>query len=289
MPTTARYRPDIDGLRAIAVLAVVLFHAGVPGFSGGFVGVDIFFVISGFLISGIILREFDEQSFSYSRFYERRVRRILPALFVMLIASSVLAYLLLYPPDARAFGEDLASVVLFGSNIRFWRTITYFAPQAAASPLVHTWSLGIEEQFYITFPFIFAWLLRRHRRASNRIVAIAIAGSFVLCAAYSELRSPQAAFFLLPARAWELLLGTTLAKRRLGLVYGGASVGLMGAVADAALAANAEVIGVIPRALDKREIAHRRLTELHIVDSMHTRKASLTLSGTRTRASSISF
>jgi len=131
----------------------------------------------------------------------------------MLIVSTALAYWILYPADILIFGKDLASVVLFGSNIRFWRSITYFAPQAVASPLVHTWSLGIEEQFYITFPLACVWLFRRHRQTLHEIIVLALVSSFVLCVGYSEMRNPQSAFFLLPMRAWELLLGTAIALR----------------------------------------------------------------------------
>lgn len=197
----------------MAVTAVVFYHAGVPGLSGGFLGVDVFFVISGFLIAGIVFREFDEESFSYFAFYERRVRRIIPALFVMLMVSAAASYFILPPSDELAFGKDLASVIAFGSNIHFWRTIGYFGQRASNVPLLHTWSLGIEEQFYIIFPCCLVWLLRHNRRFAFRVLAIGGLFSLTLCVAWTELRSPETAFFLLPTRAWELLLGAAVAVR----------------------------------------------------------------------------
>ncbi|TCD47105.1 acyltransferase [Chlorobium sp. N1] len=150
-----KYRPDIDGLRAIAVLAVLFFHTGAPRFSGGFVGVDIFLVISGFLITTIILKDIQEETFSIARFYERRIRRIFPALFPV-IAFTLLVGAYLF--DSIAFkdlGQSITATTLFSSNIFFWREAGYFAAPSLQKPLLHTGSLAVEEQFYIFFrPFV---------------------------------------------------------------------------------------------------------------------------------------
>lgn len=140
-----RYRPEIDGLRAIAVVPVILFHAGFPAFSGGFVGVDVFFVISGYLITSTIVKDLEEGRFSFARFYERRARRILPALFVVVIFCVPFAWALMLPQDLERFAESVASVVLFASNILFWRQSGYFEPATDLRPLLHTWSLAVEE------------------------------------------------------------------------------------------------------------------------------------------------
>jgi len=143
------YRADIDGLRAIAIIPVVLFHANLAFFSGGFVGVDVFFVISGFLITGLIYERIREGKFSLADFYARRARRILPALVVMLLAVSVAAWYLLLPDEYKNFSESLYATTLFGSNVYFWLTTNYFDSPAESKPLLHTWSLAVEEQYYI--------------------------------------------------------------------------------------------------------------------------------------------
>ena len=155
-----RHRADIDGLRAIAVVPVVLFHAGVSQVSGGFVGVDIFFVISGYLITSLILGEMAEGRFSLLSFYERRIRRIFPALFLVLAVSSVLALRLFMPPDLVAFGRSLVATALFVSNMHFYGDSGYFAAALDTKPLLHTWSLAIEEQFYIVFPLLLLLAVR---------------------------------------------------------------------------------------------------------------------------------
>ena len=155
------YRPEIDGLRAFAVMPVILFHAGFQWFDGGFVGVDIFFVISGYLITTIIISEMAEDSFSLINFYERRARRILPALFFVTVACMPFAWMWLAPSDLKDFGNSVAAVSIFTSNIFFWSELGYFAPTAELQPLLHTWSLAVEEQYYILFPvfLILAWRL----------------------------------------------------------------------------------------------------------------------------------
>jgi len=200
------HRDDIDGLRAVAVGLVILFHYGVIG--GGFVGVDVFFVISGFLISGIIERELEQGRFSFVHFYERRVRRIFPALFAMLFASAGAAALLLFPADLLRFGQSAAAAALFWSNIHFFNTADYWDVAASAKPLLHTWSLAVEEQFYLVFPLLLFALsrLRRWKRA-------ALAALFVLSFAasvWAVKTAPAAAFYLAPYRFWEFLMGAGL-------------------------------------------------------------------------------
>src|SRR5215203_4067774 len=151
-----KYRADIDGLRAVAILPVILFHAGVPGFSGGYVGVDVFLVISGFLITQLLLHDLATDRFSIARFYERRIRRIFPALFALLAVVTVLASWLLLPQDLVDYGRSAIATSLFVSNIDFWEHAGYFARAAEETPLLHTWSLAVEEQFYIFFP-LFLW------------------------------------------------------------------------------------------------------------------------------------
>jgi peptidoglycan/LPS O-acetylase OafA/YrhL len=203
------HRDDIDGLRAIAVGLVILFHYGVPGFSGGFVGVDVFFVISGFLIGGIIERELKEGSFSFLRFYERRVRRIFPALFAMLFAAGAVAAVLLFPADFVRFGQSALAAALFWSNLHFFNTADYWDVAASAKPLLHTWSLAVEEQFYLVFPLLLVALARVGRRwklaALATLFVLSFAGSV-----WAVKFSPAAAFYLAPLRFWEFLMGAGL-------------------------------------------------------------------------------
>ncbi len=204
------YRPDIDGLRAIAVLAVVLFHAGVPGISGGFVGVDIFFVISGYLITSIIAREIASGSFSLLTFYERRTRRIFPALFAMLAASLAVAMAIQLPNELVEFANSLVAAALFVSNIFFWQTTDYFGGPAHVKPLLHTWSLAVEEQFYIVFPLLLMALAKWGRGRTLRVLVPLTALSFAL-SVFAVSAKPTAAFYLLPTRFWELMVGALLA------------------------------------------------------------------------------
>ncbi|PYD09149.1 MULTISPECIES: acyltransferase family protein [Pseudomonas syringae group] len=204
------YRPEIDGLRALAVIPVVLFHAGLPLFSGGFVGVDIFFVISGYLITSIIIAEKIRGRFSLINFYERRARRILPALFVMMLICLPVAWLTLDPSDLKHFAKSLVAVPTFSSNVLFWLESGYFDATAELKPLLHTWTLAVEEQYYLFFPLLLmlAWGLGR----KWLIVLLIVAALASL--ALAQLGAHQAtsnAFYLLPARAWELLAGSFIA------------------------------------------------------------------------------
>ena len=200
------YRPEIDGLRALAVLPVIFFHAGYELFSGGFVGVDIFFVISGYLITSIIIGQMANDSFSIVKFYERRARRILPALFFVSFISIPFAWLWLSPNDLQNFGKSLIAVSTFSSNILFWMESSYFATDAELIPLLHTWSLAVEEQFYILFPLflIVAWKLK------IRLMIFILLCLFIISlsiAHWGSFNKPSATFYLLPTRGWELLVG----------------------------------------------------------------------------------
>lgn len=203
------YRTEIDGLRAIAVLAVVLFHARVPGLSGGFVGVDVFFVISGYLIAGLIQRERAEGRFSIAAFYERRVRRILPALLAMLAVSGAAALILL-PQDLQRFGSSLAAITVFASNIQFARWNDYFGFATGSAPLLHTWSLAVEEQFYIAFPVLLALVGRWAPRLLVPLLTLIAAGSFGYSVWAAE-HADNLAFYSPLSRAWEFLVGALLA------------------------------------------------------------------------------
>ncbi len=206
----ANYRPEIDGLRALAIVPVIFFHAGVNWFSGGFIGVDIFFVISGFLITSIILAERENGDFSYVNFYMRRARRILPALFLVLAASCVMAWLWLVPSHLKSFGRTLSSVILVVSNLWLARGVAYFDATSESNPLLHTWSLAVEEQFYFVFPFLICLLWRFGRRRLN-IVLVLLAAASLLLAEYGWRTHPALNFFLLPTRAWELMVGALAA------------------------------------------------------------------------------
>lgn len=208
-----KYRAEIDGLRAVAILPVVFFHAGFGPFSGGFVGVDVFFVISGFLITRILTDELDAERFSIVRFYERRARRILPALFVVAAMCVPAAWAWLPPSEMKKFSDSLVSVAAFSSNILFWRQSGYFDTAAELKPLLHTWSLAVEEQYYIAFP---AFLMLAYR-VGRRVVVPALIALFILSLCLAEIfvyQKPSAAFFLLPTRGWELLLGALCALRK---------------------------------------------------------------------------
>ncbi len=206
------YRPEIDGLRAISVLAVVLYHAHAPFLAGGFAGVDIFFVISGFLITQIVLDEAGAGTFSFARFYERRARRILPALFAML-AASCLAALILLPDDLKLFSQSVVAVAAFCSNFLFWwQQRGYFAPATESLPLLHTWSLGIEEQFYLLFPAAVVLVRRIDRRLVMPFI-LAVGMTSFAYSVWAAHRDATATFYSPLSRAWELMLGALLATR----------------------------------------------------------------------------
>ena len=206
-----KYRPDIDGLRAVAVLSVLAFHIGLGRFQGGFVGVDVFFVISGYLISSIIFAEINESRFTIVGFYERRIRRIFPALFVMLGVSGLLALLYLLPGELIDFAKSLLSATCSTSNLFFWKHSGYFdAP--SSNPLLHTWSLAVEEQFYLSFPVLLL-LVRRFFPGRMRAVVVLLFFASLVTSCAVVLRHQNAAFYMPYSRAWELLLGTLLSLR----------------------------------------------------------------------------
>jgi len=200
------YRPDIDGLRAVAVLAVVLYHLGGFGVTGGYGGVDVFFVISGFLICGILKAEIAQGRFSLATFYERRCRRIFPALFAVLAVTTIAAVAVLLPRDLRDFGESLRSVAAFVANYYFARKTGYFDAAAEEKPLLHLWSLSVEEQFYIFFPLLLMLVARYRPKWCVPVFATAAAASLAL-SAHLVASDPARAYFATPGRAWELLVG----------------------------------------------------------------------------------
>ncbi len=205
---TPRYRPEIDGLRALAILPVLLFHYHVPPFQGGFVGVDVFFVISGYLITQLIEAERREGHFSFAHFYERRMRRIFPALVAMLAAVTIAAVFILFPVDLVRYADSLFATAFFSSNFEFWREAGYFDVIAEEKPLLHLWSIAVEEQFYLFFPAVL--MLFGARRRILTIISAIFVLSF-LFSIWSVSKAPSTAFYLLPGRAWELMLGALLA------------------------------------------------------------------------------
>ena len=200
-----KYRPDVDGLRMVAVTLVLLFHAGL-GFSGGFIGVDVFFVISGFLITGLILKEQDAGKFSLANFWVRRIRRIIPAATVMVVTVLVAGFFLLLPTDYADLGKSTVAQQLMLSNVYFWRNTGYFDGPSDLKPLLHTWSLAVEEQFYLGYPFLLMVLYRYGRRVTIITLALLGIGSLAI-SEFGVRHHPCAAFFLLPTRAWELIIG----------------------------------------------------------------------------------
>ena len=205
------YRREIDGLRALAVVPVILFHAGFPSFDGGFVGVDIFFVISGYLITSLIIIELKEEKFSLIKFYERRARRILPALFFVLLICLPFAFLLLLPTDLNKFAKSLIAVPTFTSNILFWRWSGYFDIDSELKPLIHTWSLAVEEQFYLFFPILILLIWNKRKNSILFFILLALTILSFTLGQYFSIDRPFFAFYLLPTRAWELFIGSLLA------------------------------------------------------------------------------
>lgn len=205
-----KYRRDIDGLRALAVLPVIFFHAGFSFFRGGFVGVDIFFVISGYLITSIILADREANLFSLSNFYSRRARRIFPPLLLMLLSCLPFAWFWLLPNDMKAFCESLVAAPAFLSNIFFYITTGYFDNSTELKPLIHTWSLAVEEQYYLIFPVLILSIWRMGKRQIIILLGIIFIVSFVF-AQYLSVARPSFAFYMLPTRSWEILLGSFIA------------------------------------------------------------------------------
>ena len=205
-----KYRAEIDGLRAIAVVPIILFHAGFEYFSGGFVGVDVFFVISGYLITTIILSEKEQGTFSLVNFYERRFRRILPALFMVMLVSLIFSLLWLMPSYMEDFSQSLMAVSTFSSNILFWHESGYWEISNELKPLLHTWSLAVEEQYYVLYPLFLMqiWHFRKDWILGSFIVIAAISLATAQWGAYNK---PIPTFYLLPTRGWELAIGAGIA------------------------------------------------------------------------------
>ena len=198
------YRPDIDGLRAIAVLSVVLYHFGLPGVGGGFVGVDVFFVISGFLIGGLLWDELGATGrIRLGAFFLRRIRRLAPAYLAMAAVTLACAWFVLLPLDFREFGQQLVAATVYLANVHLFRDAGYFDSASDQKLLLHTWSLAVEEQFYIVLPPLML-LLARLRAALPWLLAVLGLVSLGACLAMMDV-SPPAAFYLFPFRAWELL------------------------------------------------------------------------------------
>jgi len=204
------YRSDIDGIRSLAILSVVLYHAGVPRLMGGLRGVDIFFVLSGYLIGGHIYSELHTDRFSYLRFYQRRAKRILPAFFAVMIFTLIGVLLLMPPLTAYHYARSAFAATLSLSNFEFWRSSGYFDTDSAANPLLMIWSLSVEEQFYVMIPLLMVLLARVRKSWVLPSILAVCAASFVF--AVVELRrAPSMVFYLLPSRAWELGAGVALA------------------------------------------------------------------------------
>jgi peptidoglycan/LPS O-acetylase OafA/YrhL len=209
-----KYRPEIDGLRAIAIIPILMFHFGYSIFSGGFTGVDIFFVISGYLITSIISNKLTQNNFTFHDFYLRRAKRILPLLFLVLFTCVPFAWLLMLPSELSDFGQSLLHAASFTANIHFRHSANYFAANSDQIPLLHIWSLAVEEQFYLVFPFILIILNKRHSDPTKTFLIILIA-SLAICI-WASHHAPSKNFYWLPPRAWEFMFGAiafTLEKK----------------------------------------------------------------------------
>jgi peptidoglycan/LPS O-acetylase OafA/YrhL len=234
------YRADVDGLRAIAVISVIAFHLSRSWLPGGYLGVDIFFVLSGYLITLILWREALKGQFSILRFYERRVRRIMPALLLLLFFTTMAAIVLLLPADLIGYGKSMLATLGFVANIYFWRDTDYFSRAAEAKPLLHVWSLGVEEQFYIIFPLLIAAFARFWPRATfPAIVLLTLVSLAANCLAL-KIGGASPAFFLLPTRAWELGAGAMIALLPASLIPRGTVARLLGAIGAIAV-----LIGIV--------------------------------------------
>lgn len=209
------YRPDIDGLRAVAVSAVVLFHYNIPYFQNGYLGVDVFFVISGFLITSIIYNEISAGNFTYKKFYARRFRRILPALIVVVAVTTLLACFILPPFELKRYAVTAIAALAGLSNFAFYQFVDYFSPTADKQLLLMTWSLGVEEQFYLLFPPLLVFIISRRKSFVLPVLALIVVLSFVMAVGMNAYR-PDAAFYLIPFRAWELGAGALLAVSAAG-------------------------------------------------------------------------
>ena len=206
------YRKEIDGLRAVAILPVIWIHSGLPYITGGFLGVDVFFVISGFLITSILTRELEAGNFSLATFYERRARRILPALMFVVIITSIFVPLISdHPKFISDFGNSVFSTIFFVSNVYFWQTSGYFGSTSELSPMLHTWSLAVEEQYYILFPLLIMFLFSFGKKTIVVAVLIFIAICSLLISEWGAINSSVGNFYLLPSRAWELIAGALAA------------------------------------------------------------------------------
>lgn len=205
-----KYRGEIDGLRALAIIPVILFHAGFDFFSGGFIGVDVFFVISGYLITSIVIEDIENKRFNIMYFYERRMRRILPALIIVMLVCIPFAWVWMLPSQMKDFSQSIVATSIFVSNIFFWKTSGYFDPSSEEKPLIHTWSLAVEEQYYFLFPI---FLIITWRYGKNRIfwMIVLMTSISLLLSEWGLRNKPIANFYLLPTRAWELLMGSIAA------------------------------------------------------------------------------
>ncbi len=229
-----QHRTDIDGLRGLAVLAVFAGHLGLPMAPGGFVGVDVFFVVSGYVIALVVTRRQAAGKFSLIDFWERRTRRLLPAVLAMIAGTTAMACFHMFPDELVKYAGSSLATLGFAANIWFWQTINYFAAPPDMHPLLHAWSLGVEEQFYIVFPLVMMGLWRWAPRAIKPVLGTIAVASFALGVFWAE-NHPTAAFYLPVTRAWELLLGVLLAKgaipippdRRIRSLFGLAGLGLI--------------------------------------------------------------
>jgi peptidoglycan/LPS O-acetylase OafA/YrhL len=205
-----RYRADIDGLRALAVLPVIFFHANVPLFQGGFLGVDVFFVISGFLISSIVVKNLKSNAFSFLSFWDKRIRRIIPALFLVTFFTSILSVFLMLPNDLKSYGQSIVATILSANNILLYLTSGYWSHAADFKPLYHTWSLGVEEQFYLVMPFLI-YLVYKITKSNRGLYVLFV--TILCCSAFFSLTiaNDEFVFLMIITRAWELLAGAILA------------------------------------------------------------------------------